>query len=118
MTWIDLLGYAASATVLATFCMNTMIPLRVTALVSNVLFIAFGAWAHIYPVMILHLILLPVNAARLVQIRHLARGLTNTQSTDISIENFLPFMEHRKFGAGDTLTRKGERADRLFYLVH
>jgi len=118
MTWIDLLGYAASATVLATFCMSTMIPLRVTALVSNILFSAFGAWAHIYPVMILHLILLPVNSARLVQIWHLVRGITNTQSTDISIENFLPFMEHRRFRAGDTLTRKGERADRLFCLVH
>ncbi len=68
MAWIDLLGYAASATVLATFCMTTMIPLRIIALVSNILFTAFGAWAHIYPVMILHLILLPVNTVRLVQI--------------------------------------------------
>ena len=38
MRWIDLLGYAASATVLATFCMNTMIPLRATAILSNILF--------------------------------------------------------------------------------
>ena len=30
MTPIDLLGYAASATVLATFSMSTMTPLRVT----------------------------------------------------------------------------------------
>ncbi len=54
MTWIDLLGYAASATVLATFCMDTMIPLRVTAILSNILFASFGFGAHIYPVMILH----------------------------------------------------------------
>jgi CRP/FNR family transcriptional regulator, cyclic AMP receptor protein len=118
MSWIDFLGYAASATVLATFCMTTMIPLRVTALVSNILFSAFGAWAHIYPVMILHLILFPVNAVRLVQIRHLVRGITSLQSTDLSIEKFLPFMAHRRYRAGDTLIRKGERADRLFYLAH
>ena len=37
--------------------------------------------AHIYPVMILHLILLPVNAVRLVQIQRLVRGLTHLQST-------------------------------------
>ena len=53
MIWIDLLGYAASATVLATFCMKTMIPLRLTAILSNILFASFGLWAHIYPVMIL-----------------------------------------------------------------
>jgi CRP/FNR family cyclic AMP-dependent transcriptional regulator len=118
MTWIDFLGYAASATVLATFCMSTMIPLRITALASNILFAAFGAWAHIYPVMILHLILFPVNTVRLVQIYRLVRGLTHLQSTDLSIEHFLPFMARRRFRAGDTLTRKGEQADRLFYLVH
>jgi len=59
MRWVDFLGYAASATVLATFCMSTMIPLRITALVSNILFGVFGQWAHIYPVMILLLIFSP-----------------------------------------------------------
>ena len=80
MTWIDLLGYAASATVLATFCMQTMMPLRLTAILSNILFASFGLWAHIYPVMILHLILFPVNALRLLQIRRLVRG--TLQRTD------------------------------------
>ena len=42
MRWMDLLGYAASAAVLATFCMSTMIPLRILALVSNILFMAYG----------------------------------------------------------------------------
>ncbi len=37
MSWVTLLGYAAPAAVLVTFCMNTMIPLRVIALASNVL---------------------------------------------------------------------------------
>ena len=74
MIWIDLLGYAASATVLATFCMKTMIPLRLTAILSNILFASFGLWAHIYPVMILHLILFPVNSLRLLEIRRRVRG--------------------------------------------
>jgi len=69
MSWIDLLGYAASATVLATFCMTTMLHLRLLAIGSNVLFVCFGALAHIYPVLLLHLVLLPVNLARLMQIR-------------------------------------------------
>ena|SRR6516225_4252903 len=114
MTWIDLLGYAASATVLATFCMNTMIPLRVTAILSNILFASFGVGAHIYPVMILHLILFPVNAFRLIQVRRVVRG--TLQRTDLSMESILPIMTHRRFRAGETLIRKGEPADRLFYL--
>lgn len=69
MNWVDLLGYAASATVLATFCMTTMLHLRLLAIGSNVLFVCFGALAHIYPVLLLHLALLPVNLARLIQIR-------------------------------------------------
>lgn len=42
MSAVELLGYAASIAVLATFCMSTMIPLRVLALVSNVLFMLYG----------------------------------------------------------------------------
>jgi len=61
------LCYAASICVLASFCMRAMIPLRVMAICSNVLFALFGALAHIYPVLLLHVVLLPVNLARLHQ---------------------------------------------------
>jgi CRP/FNR family transcriptional regulator, cyclic AMP receptor protein len=115
MTPVDFVGYAASATVLATFCMSTMIPLRVIAILSNILFSLFGFWTHIYPVMLLHLILFPVNIVRLMQIRYVVRGIS--QRADLSIEGILPFMVRRRFRAGETLMRKGEQADRLFYLV-
>jgi hypothetical protein len=68
MSWTDLLGYAASGTVLATFCMTSMRHLRLLAIGSNVLFILFGSMAHIYPVLLLHIILLPVNLTRLMHI--------------------------------------------------
>lgn len=68
MFWVDLLGYAASASVLATFCMSAMAPLRAVAICSNVLFAAYGGLAHIYPVLILHMILLPLNVMRLLQV--------------------------------------------------
>jgi hypothetical protein len=38
MNWIEAAGYLASALVLATFCMKTMIPLRCAAVCSNVAF--------------------------------------------------------------------------------
>ena len=107
MTPVDFLGYAASATVLATFCMSTMIPLRVIAILSNILFSLFGFWAHIYPVMLLHLILLPVNIARLVQIRQVVRGIS--QNADLSMQSILPLMVRRRFPAGENTDAKGGR---------
>jgi CRP/FNR family transcriptional regulator, cyclic AMP receptor protein len=59
------LGYAASLAVLATFLTRTMMPLRVIAIVSNVLFVLYGHAADIMPVLVLHLVLLPINVYRL-----------------------------------------------------
>jgi hypothetical protein len=64
----DAPGYVASAFVLATFCMSAMRPLRMVAIVSNFAFIYYAATADLYPVLILHSILLPVNVTRLAQI--------------------------------------------------
>ena len=61
----DLLGYAASCAVLVTFLMRTMVSLRLVAITSNVLFAAFGYVQHIYPVLLLHAVLLPINLWRL-----------------------------------------------------
>jgi uncharacterized protein YjiS (DUF1127 family) len=85
MLWINLLGYAASASVLVTFCMNTMVPLRAVAICSNVLFGVFGAMAHIYPVLILHVILLPVNIVRLVQVVVIAQEPTTIAVASIML---------------------------------
>ena len=103
LSWIDILGYAAAASVLATFCMSTMVPLRVIAIGSNVLFASFGAFAHIYPVLVLHLILLPVNITRLIQIQRLIKGVRAAQGSDLSIHSLLPFMSHRFVKAGQVL---------------
>ena len=115
--WIDMVGWAASAAVLATFCMNTMMPLRVLAIISNVLFCAFGAVAHIFPILILHAILLPVNVVRLVQIRRLVHGMQAAEHSELSVQSLLPFMSGRTLKAGDILVRKGDEADRMFYLM-
>jgi len=63
--WVDLLGFAAALAVLAGFCMNSMRPLRRLALASNVLFVLYGLLAHIYPVFLLHLVLMPINLVKL-----------------------------------------------------
>jgi hypothetical protein len=66
---VDLLGYAASAAVLGTFLMRSMLPLRLIAILSNILFLLYGHIAHIHPVFLLHVALLPINALRLFAFR-------------------------------------------------
>ena len=76
MSWIDFLGFAAALSVLASFSMSTILALRTLALLSNVLFILYGLCAHIYPVLTLHIILLPINSIKLSRIKpNLARSL-------------------------------------------
>ena len=65
MSYVDIVGYAAALAVLGTFCMSTMVPLRILAVVSNVLFGLYGVLADLYPVFFLHSILLPINLFKL-----------------------------------------------------
>ena len=89
---VEILGYAASITVLITFCMSTMIPLRMVALASNVLFAAYGYFDHLYPVLILHAVLFPVNLLRLVQFQRLVRDVRDAHREDLPIQSLLPYM--------------------------
>lgn len=61
------IGYLASALVLAAFWMRGMVALRLVAIGSNLAFITYGFCAHIEPVLLLHLVLLPTNLYRLAQ---------------------------------------------------
>jgi hypothetical protein len=63
----DLLGYAAAALVLLTFVARSMHTLRTVAIASNVMFIAYALLADLPPVLLLHALLLPLNAWRLWQ---------------------------------------------------
>jgi hypothetical protein len=64
----DMSGYIASTLVLLTFVAKDMRLLRTTAIFSNIAFITYGAIAWLPPVLLLHLVLLPLNIARLAEI--------------------------------------------------
>ena len=72
MPWVDMVGYAAALAVLGSFCMTTLVPLRILAVVSNLLFGAYGMMAHLYPVFVLHSILLPINLFKLARLQFYA----------------------------------------------
>jgi hypothetical protein len=78
MWWIDVIGYSAALAVLCSFCMSTIVPLRIVAIVSNMLFGLYGLLAHLYPVFLLHSILLPVNIFKLARTRREIASFANS----------------------------------------
>jgi hypothetical protein len=66
MTVLNVVGYVASALVVITFYMKEMVPLRVAALCSNVAFLIYGVGLGLGPVVLLHGMLIPLNAWRLM----------------------------------------------------
>lgn len=69
----DVFGWTAVVLTLLTFMSSDMRRLRMTALAANVAFIAYAALAGLWPVLALHLILVPVNLWRLHQSQALAQ---------------------------------------------
>jgi CRP/FNR family cyclic AMP-dependent transcriptional regulator len=114
---VQVVGYAASLTVFATFCMTTMLPLRVAALVSNILFAVYGYEDGIYPVLILHLAMFPVNGWRLMQVLRVVSASAEPASPDFDFMVLRPYMRERKLKAGRMLFRLGDRAEEMFYIV-
>lgn len=114
--WVNVAGYVASALVFCTFYMKTMIPLRTVAISSNVAFLTYGLAGHLYPVAILHAILLPLNLLRLRQMRTLIRRVREASRAEMAYEWLLPLMSHERFPAGHVLFRAGDEA-RMMYMV-
>ena len=107
----------ASIFVVATLSMRTMIPLRVFAILTNVVLIATALPMHNYPVLVLHGVLLSLNSYRLHQMLQLVRDVKQSVNSDLSMEWLKPFMTERKCASGEVLFYKDEKADSMYYIV-
>ena len=114
--WVQLVGYTASVLVFSTFYMKTMIPLRCVAIASNVAFLTYGYLAGLYPVSLLHTVLLPLNVFRLHQMYRLKERLRQSLERELSLEWMLPFVKRESFKGKEPLFQKGDAADKLYYL--
>ena len=111
------LGLVAAALYITSYSMKSMLPLRVLAVASNVFFIAYGYVQSSLPELVLHSVLLPLNASRLWEIRKLTEEIARaTQDSPVS-QWLLPHMTRRAFKAGDVLFRKGDLADEVVYIA-
>jgi len=120
--WILAAAWLAAILVFASFFMKTMIPLRAVAIGSNVAFISYallglryGVFGRVYPILVLHSCLLPLNVVRLSQVRRLVAEVHSATDEDV-FRTLLAFMRSESHPNGTVLFSQGDPADRL-YLV-
>src|SRR5215211_1024186 len=120
--WLVIAAWVASLLVFSTFFMKTMIPLRVVGIASNVAFmsyallgLAYGVFGRLYPILVLHACLLPLNVVRLREVRGLVQAVRSA-SDDEALQALVPYMKTESHAAGEVLFRRGERADKLYMI--
>ena len=117
---VDALGYVAAFLVFLTFCMRTMLSLRLIAVASNAAFIVYGLAGGLTPILVLHGALLPVNLFQLAQMRRkvrIASEAARTAPGEESFEWLVPLGNPRALPAGASVFARGEPADSLFVIV-
>ena len=117
VTIANILALIGAIFFVATLLMRTMVPLRVTGIISDVFFIGYGVLSGTVTTLILYILLLPINIFRLAQMLSLVKRARVAAQGDLSMDWLKPFMNRRKYGKGDVLFRKGDRANEMFFTV-
>jgi CRP/FNR family cyclic AMP-dependent transcriptional regulator len=114
--WVQIAGYFASGLVFLTFCMSTLIPLRLIAIASNIAFIVYALLGNLVPILLLHGALLPLNVLRTIQQLIMFRRVRAAFRDRVEVDALVPFMRLKKFKQGTVLFRKSDRANQIFLL--
>ncbi len=119
LLWLlNVAGYMAAGLTLATFFMRDDIRLRQVALTTNVATILYGLAAHTMLPVFLHATLLPLNVWRLREyLRDKALIESAVETEDISAQWLMQFMEREHYEAGSVLFRRGDAADRMYFIA-
>lgn len=107
----------ASIFVVATTTMRTMIPLRVFAILTNLVLIGTAIPTRNYLVIVVQALVLVLNSYRLHQMLQLVRDVKKSVNSDLSMDWLKPFMTERNCTSGEILFYKDEKAEDLFYIV-
>ncbi len=107
----------ASVFMLSMTTMKTMVPLRVFAILLNLVLIGTAIPAHNYLTIGVQSLVLALNAYRLHQMLQLIRDVRKSVNSDLSMDWLKPFMTERSCTAGQILFYKDEKAEDMLYIV-
>ena len=116
VSYVDLIGYLGGTVTRWGLFQKTMIPLRVGAVIGNVGFMAFGLMVPSYPTLILHALLLPLNAYRMMQMIRLIREIRESAGQSNSLDPLIPYMKQEREPAGTVLFRIDDAPDRMIVI--
>jgi len=109
---------AASALVVSSHFVKTMIPLRWLGVGGNIGFFIYGALYPSYVMMMLHAVLLPINIYRASEMVRLARRARAASAAgDVTGVWLQPYMKKNRMKAGEVLFRKGDPASHMYFLA-
>lgn len=114
---LEIVGYLGSLFSIATYAMRTMVALRILAICSNLFSAAYGFMMDIYPMLILHVIVLPLNVWRLHEMRELVRKVKRSVNEGFDMKWLKPFMTSEKAFHEQVIFRKGDVADAMYLIV-
>jgi CRP/FNR family cyclic AMP-dependent transcriptional regulator len=117
MTLVDVVAYGAVGLNIVGYSMRRMIPLRMAAIGTNVLFIIYSILAGVYPTLYLHLILLPLNAYRLREMLRLVKEVSLAAKGTLTLDWLKPFTHTRNYESGEVVFHKGDDATNMAFVV-
>jgi CRP/FNR family transcriptional regulator, cyclic AMP receptor protein len=117
VNWVEVIGYLGALLTLSTYSMKRMIPLRVISICASSVFVAYGFFAPVYPQLLLHGVLLPLNAIRLREMLQLVEKVKAASRGDLNIDWLKPFMTRRSVRTGELLFRRGDVSSAMFYTI-
>src|SRR3954469_10009469 len=117
ITLANMFALVGAIFLVTTLLMQTMVPLRIANMAGCTFFVAFGALSGNVATFLLYLLLLPINAVRLRQMRNLIKKARIATESDTSMEWLRPFMTERRYRRRDTLCKKDDAADEMFLTI-
>lgn len=117
MSWAEILGYFGASLTITVYSMKRMIPLRIIGIGANCVFIVYGFLAAVYPQMVLHAVLLPINVFRLREMLLLISKVKGATQGDLNMEWLKPYMKRRTAKQGEMLFHKGDASSDMFYTL-
>jgi CRP-like cAMP-binding protein len=97
--------------------MKTLIPLRVVAILGNILFLSYGLTVELWNITALHAALLPLNLLRLFQALALRKRLREMAHAQFDPGALIPFMTQVDYKGGSYLFERGDQALDIYYLL-
>ncbi|MEJ0012272.1 MAG: cyclic nucleotide-binding domain-containing protein [Bauldia sp.] len=121
MTTADVIGLIALLLLLASAWMKTILWLRALAIASNLVLVVYALLTEQYPLAMLALVILAVNAWRLYEVRMLGtatRGATAASAAPVTMDWLLPYMRTLALPSGAVVFHKGAEADAMYFVSH